>query len=293
MVNENRGLAWCPWLPTRPGLLGHLHGLWIRAQAVFISFSSSICAETYCNIYIYIYIHIHMYTYCTDIMYMYICSWRFHGVFGWCVPVSPNDLCPLWGQRSKLLVRPERDRRFQELYALDKQVGEGSFGNVYKAGTILRILEVIFWWFHDHSVVLQPTLISVECVECVDEYLHLKAHAINASDAASSSWAILPVFHVTKIVVPQSAPPHSGTKVPVAVKARRSDSQTHSLLLISFIFCTTILFVRASWVFLTSLVTWHQGVTRRDGASWFLPILQVFSLASPIASPRCRLDLQV
>lgn len=95
----------------------------------------------------------------------------------------------------------------------------------------------------------------VECVECVDEYLHLKAHAINASDAASSSWAILPVFHVTKIVVPQSAPPHSGTKVPVAVKARRSDSQTHSLLLISFVFCTTILFVRASWVFLTSLVT--------------------------------------
>ena len=55
MVNENCGLAWCPWLPTRPGLLGHLHGLWIRAQAVFISFSSSICAETYCNIYIYTY----------------------------------------------------------------------------------------------------------------------------------------------------------------------------------------------------------------------------------------------
>ena len=71
--------------------------------------------------------------------------------------------------------------------------------------------------------------VIVECVECVDEYLHLKAHAINASDAASSSWAILPVFHVTKIVVPQSAPPHSGTKVPVAVKARRSDSQTHTV----------------------------------------------------------------
>ena len=78
---------------------------------------------------------------------------------------------------------------------------------------------------------------------------------------------------------------HKGSSCCQGQKIRLTDSYC-SLLLISFVFCTTILFVRASWVFLTSLVTWHQGVTRRDGASWFLPILQVFSLASPIASPQ-------
>ena len=100
MVNENRGLAWCPWLPTRPGLLGHLHGLWIRAQAVFISFSSSICAETYCNIYINTYTYTYICLHIVQILCicMYICSWRFHGVFGWCVPV--------WTQWSLSAVRP-------------------------------------------------------------------------------------------------------------------------------------------------------------------------------------------
>lgn len=51
----------------------------------------------------------------------------------WVTWTSPRALDTGAGQRSKLLVRPERDRRFQELYTLDKQVGEGSFGNVYKA----------------------------------------------------------------------------------------------------------------------------------------------------------------
>lgn len=54
----------------------------------------------------------------------------------WVTWTSPRALDTGAGQRSKLLVRPERDRRFQELYALDKQVGEGSFGNVYKAHAI-------------------------------------------------------------------------------------------------------------------------------------------------------------
>lgn len=208
---------------------------------------------------------------------------------------EPNDLCPLWGQRSKLLVRPERDRRFQELYALDKQVGEGSFGNVYKAGTILRILEVNFWWFHDHSVVLQPTLFSVECVECVDEYLHLKAHAINASDAASSSWAILPVFHVTKIVVPQSAPPHSGTKVPVAVKARRSDSQTHTVA-----FCWSHLFFAQPYYLCVHLGSfwqvWSLDTRESQGEMErvdFCPFFRSFRWPRQSPHPRCRLDLQV
>ena len=49
-------------------------------------------------------------------------------------------------------------------------------------------------------IILHQTLPSVECAECVDAFLHLKAHAKNASDAASSSWLILPVFLVAKIV---------------------------------------------------------------------------------------------
>eukprot|EP00434_Breviolum_minutum_P014305 symbB.v1.2.012613.t1/scaffold874.1/size155782/7 len=51
----------------------------------------------------------------------------------WVAWTSPRSLDTGAGYRSKLLVRPERDRRFEELYSLEKQVGEGSFGNVYKA----------------------------------------------------------------------------------------------------------------------------------------------------------------
>lgn len=50
----------------------------------------------------------------------------------WAAWTSPRALDAA-GHRQKLLVRPERDRRFEELYTLDKKVGEGSFGNVYKA----------------------------------------------------------------------------------------------------------------------------------------------------------------
>eukprot|EP00438_Fugacium_kawagutii_P009505 Skav207983 [mRNA] locus=scaffold4447:22899:33072:- [translate_table: standard] len=50
----------------------------------------------------------------------------------WLAWTSPRAL-DAGGQHSKLLVRPERDRRFQELYTLDKQVGEGSFGNVQRS----------------------------------------------------------------------------------------------------------------------------------------------------------------
>lgn len=37
------------------------------------------------------------------------------------------------GCRQKMLVRPEKTRSFEQLYVLDQQLGEGSFGNVYKA----------------------------------------------------------------------------------------------------------------------------------------------------------------
>lgn len=51
----------------------------------------------------------------------------------WVAWTSPRSLDTGAGCRSMLLVRPERDRRFEELFSLEKQVGEGSFGNVYKA----------------------------------------------------------------------------------------------------------------------------------------------------------------
>mmetsp|Transcript_19810 Transcript_19810/g.46247 ORF Transcript_19810/g.46247 Transcript_19810/m.46247 type:complete len:599 (+) Transcript_19810:88-1884(+) len=49
------------------------------------------------------------------------------------VGYSPLALEILGGCRRKLLVRPQSDRRFEDCYRLGQQIGEGSFGNVYKA----------------------------------------------------------------------------------------------------------------------------------------------------------------
>ncbi|CAJ1378030.1 unnamed protein product [Effrenium voratum] len=51
----------------------------------------------------------------------------------WVAWTSPRVLDIAGGLRQKLLSRPQTDQRFIQHYSLGDQVGEGSFGNVYKA----------------------------------------------------------------------------------------------------------------------------------------------------------------